>query len=142
MRTYFPKALELKAEWHVLDASAQPLGRLAVEVARLLQGKHKPTYTPHMLSGDFVIVVNASKAVLTGKKAEQKVYYRFSGYPGGLRVMPFRTVAAKSPELIVRQAVKGMLPHHALAHRMLGRLKVYPGPEHPHLAQVTASKKE
>lgn len=142
MRTYFPKASELKAEWHVFDASAQSLGRLAVEVARLLQGKHKPTYTPNMLSGDFVVVVNASKAVLTGKKQEQKVYYRFSGYPGGLKVIPFRTMMSKDPEMVIRQAVKGMLPHHALARHMLRRLKVYSGPEHPHRAQVQPSKKE
>lgn len=142
MNTYFPKASELRSQWHVLDASGQPLGRLAVEVARLLQGKHKPTYTPHMLSGDFVVVVNASKAVLTGKKTEQKVYYRYSGYPGGLKVIPFRTMVSKAPERIIRQAVKGMLPHHALARHMLDRLKIYSGPEHPHRAQVQVSQKE
>lgn len=142
MRTYSPKASELVSQWHVLDASEEPLGRLAVRVARLLQGKHKPTYTPHLLSGDYVVVVNASKLVITAKKAEQKVYYRYSGYPGGLKVLPFRLMLSRSPDYVIRQAVKGMLPHTLLARHMLRRLKVYPGPEHPHQAQVHVAKKE
>jgi len=141
MRTYSPKASELNPQWHVVDASGQTLGRLAVQVARLLQGKHKPTYTPHMLSGDFVIVVNAEKVVVSGKKPQQKVYYRYSGYPGGLKRIPFRQMRAEHPERIIRLAVKGMLPHTTLGHRMLRRLKVYAGPDHPHHAQVKGSPK-
>ncbi len=142
MSTYFPKESELRSQWHVIDASGQPLGRLAVQVARVLQGKHKPTYTPYMLSGDFVVVVNAGKIQLSGRKPEQKVYYRYSGYPGGLKVIPFRRLYAQSPERVITQAVKGMLPHNALARHMLRRMKVYAGPEHPHKAQVQAPKKE
>ena len=141
-KTYSAKASELDPLWHVFDASGRPLGRLAVEIARILQGKHKPTYTPHMLTGDFVVVVNASQVVVTGNKRQQKVYYRHSGYPGGLKEITFDKMMEKSPKRAVELAVKGMLPRNALARHMLQRMKVYAGAEHPHEAQVVGSQKK
>ena len=140
MKTYSAKPSELDPMWHVVDAAGRPLGRLAVEVARVLQGKHRPTYTPHILTGDYVVVVNASRLAVTGRKLEQKTYYRHSGYPGGLRSMDLGQMLAKHPERVVQHAVKGMLPKNALARHMLRRLKVYAGADHPHHAQVSGGQ--
>ena len=138
-KTYSAKLSEMEPAWHIFDASDRPLGRLAVEVARILQGKHKPTYTPHLLTGDFVIVVNASQTVTTGQKPDQKVYYRHSGYHGGLKTTPLKVMLDKHPDRVIRSAVAGMLPKNLLAKRMLRRLKVYGGPDHPHEAQIKGS---
>ncbi|MBI4497254.1 MAG: 50S ribosomal protein L13 [Chloroflexi bacterium] len=137
-KTYSPKAAELHADWHVLDAAGRPLGRLASEIAQLLRGKHKPTFAPHLLVGDFVIVVNADKVVVTGKKEAQKTYYRHSQYPGGLKAINYALMRQKHPTRVIEHAVKGMLPHNRLGAAMLRRLKVYTGPTHPHEAQVRA----
>lgn len=141
MKTYSARPSEIEALWQVLDASGRPLGRLAGEVARLLQGKHRPTYTPHLLTGDFVVVINASQVGITGKKPEGKMYYRYSGYHGGLKVISLRDQLAKHPDRVIQHAVKGMLPQSALGRQMLGRLKVYAGSDHPHQAQVTGTMK-
>lgn len=141
LKPYNPSASELIAEWQVIDASDEILGRLATRVARLLMGKHKPGYVRHLLCGDFVVVTNAARVKVTGKKAEQKVYLRHSGYPGGLKRIPYARVMATHPERIIKSAVKGMLPRTKLGRRMLSRLKVYGGPEHPHQAQVIGSEK-
>ncbi len=135
MRTYQPKPREVQRRWHVIDATDVVLGRLASQTARLLKGKHKPTYAPHVDTGDFVIIVNAAKVALTGNKREQKLAYRHSGYPGGLRAVPYSDLLARRPERAVEKAVKGMLPHTTLGRHMLSKLKVYAGPEHPHQAQ-------
>jgi len=135
MRTYVPKAHELDRRWLVVDASNQVLGRLASEVAALLRGKHKPAFTPHMDTGDFVVVVNAERVHLTGRKMEQKKYYRHSGKPGTLHVESVRELLEKRPEKVIRAAVWGMLPKNRLGRRLLRKLKVYGGPEHPHQAQ-------
>ena len=135
MRTYVPKAHELDRRWLVVDASDQVLGRLATEVAALLRGKHKPTFTPHMDTGDFVVVVNAERVRLTGRKIEQKKYYRHSGKPGGLHVQTVRELLEKRPEKVIQAAVWGMLPKNRLGRKLLRKLKVYGGPEHPHEAQ-------
>ena len=133
--TYMPKAGEVVRKWYIIDAADKPLGRLATEVARILRGKHKPIYTPHVDTGDHVIVINAEKIVLTGKKAEQKFHYRHSGYPGGLKKVSYGTLLATKPERVVMLAVKGMLPHNRLGRKMLKKLRVYAGSEHPHEAQ-------
>ena len=133
------KANDLRPRWQVLDAKGQVLGRLAVQVAHILKGKHKPNYSPHMLTGDFVIVINAGKVRVTGRKAEQKVYYSHSQYPGGLKEVPYESMMAKHPSRVVEHAVKGMLPHNRLGRQMFRRLKVYEGPEHPHESQVADS---
>ncbi len=135
MRTYVPKQNEIEREWLVIDASNQVLGRLASEVARLLRGKHKPQYTPYLDTGDFVVVVNAERVQLTGRKREQKVYYRHSGYPGGLKQETAREMLEKYPERLIRRAVWGMLPKNRLGRKLYRKLKVYRGPEHPHEAQ-------
>ena len=135
MKTYMPKAAEIEREWYVVDAAGKTLGRLATEIARILRGKHKPRYTPHLDMGDYVIVINAEKVVLTGRKRQQKVYYRHSGYLGGLKEIPFERMIARHPERVIRHAVRGMLPHNRLGRAMLKKLKVYAGPEHPHQAQ-------
>jgi large subunit ribosomal protein L13 len=135
MRTYVPKPDEIPREWLVMDASEQVLGRLATEAARLLRGKHKPQYTPHVDTGDFVVVVNAEKVRVTGRKLEDKKYYRHSGRPGNLRVETLRERLEKYPERVIRAAVWGMLPKNRLGRRLLRKLKVYRGPEHPHDAQ-------
>jgi large subunit ribosomal protein L13 len=122
-------------KWYVVDAKGKTLGRLASEVAKILRGKHKPSYSPHLDAGDYVIVVNAEKVVLTGKKVDQKKYITHSGYPGGLKVTPYRVLLQKKPELVLTKAVRGMLPHNRLGRKMIKKLKVYRGPEHPHLAQ-------
>lgn len=135
MRTFSPKPSDIQRQWHVIDASDVVLGRLASRVATLLRGKHKPYYAPHVDTGDYVIVVNADKVVLTGKKLEQKRAYRHSGYPGALRSIPYSELMAKNPARAVEKAVKGMLPKNSLGRRMAKKLKVYAGPEHPHQAQ-------
>jgi large subunit ribosomal protein L13 len=136
MKTYSTKASDLKPAWHVIDASGRTLGRLASEVATLLMGKRKPIYTPHLNTGDFVVVLNASKVRVTGRKAEQKTYYRHSGYPGGLKSVTYTKLMETHPTRVIEHAVKGMLPHNRLGRDMLRRLKVYAGDVHPHEAQV------
>jgi large subunit ribosomal protein L13 len=135
VRTFTPKASDVERVWHVVDADGLVLGRLATEVARVLRGKHKPIFAPHVDTGDHVIVVNAAKVVLTAGKAEKKVAYRHSGYPGGLKRELYVDLLEKRPEEAVRKAVRGMLPKTTLGRQMLKKLKVYAGPEHPHQAQ-------
>jgi len=135
MRTFVPKEGEITRDWVVLDASDQVLGRLASEAARLLRGKHKPEYTPHLDSGDYVVIVNAEKVQLTGAKLDQKVYYRHSGRPGSLKSETARERLDKYPERVIQAAVWGMLPKNRLGRKLLKKLKVYAGPEHPHEAQ-------
>jgi large subunit ribosomal protein L13 len=135
VRTFSPKASDIQRHWHVVDASDVVLGRLASQVAVLLRGKHKPVYAPHVDTGDFVIVVNASKVALSGKKLEQKHAYRHSGYPGGLTAVRYADLMARHPERVIEKAVRGMLPKNSLGRQMLRKLKVYAGPEHPHQAQ-------
>ena len=129
------KPNEVKRKWYILDATDKPLGRLATEAATLLRGKHKPTYTPNVDTGDHVIVINAEKVVLTGKKLDQKEYIRHSGYVGGLKRTSYRELLEKKPELAIEVAIKGMLPHNRLGRQMYTKLKVYKGSEHPHEAQ-------
>ena len=136
MKTYSPKPHEVKRDWHVVDASTAPLGRLATQISLMLRGKHKPTFAPHTDAGDFVIVVNAKNAVLTGLKKEQKTYQHFTGYPGGLRHTSFSALMEKSPEKVIFFAVKRMMPDNKLSDTLLTKLKIYPGPEHPHVAQA------
>ena len=140
MKTYSTKSSDLKPQWHVIDASGKTLGRLASEVATLLMGKHKPIYAPHLNTWDFVIVVNAANVRVTGKKAQEKVYYRHSGYPGGLKSTTFAKMMETHPTRVIEYAVKGMLPKNRLGRDMLRRLKVYSGDSHPHQAQVGRSK--
>lgn len=135
MKTYVPKANEVLREWYQVDATGKTLGRLASDIARILRGKHKPTFTPNDDVGDFVIVTNAEKIAVTGKKMTDKIYYRHSGYPGGLRQMNLEQLLARYPERAVEEAVRGMLPHNRLGAAMLTKLKVYAGPNHPHVAQ-------
>jgi large subunit ribosomal protein L13 len=135
VKTYSPKLKEISRAWYVVDADGIVLGRLASEVAKILRGKHKPTFAPHMDTGDHVVVVNASKVRLTGAKLESKVYYRHSGYPGGLREIPYDRLMATRPALAVEKAVRGMLPKNRLGRQMVKKLKVYGGPDHPHAAQ-------
>ena len=141
MKTYTLKAKEIEPRWHVLDAEGRTLGRLASEVAQLLRGKYRPTFTPHLDNGDFVVIVNAAKVKVTGNKAQQKIYYRHSGYPGGLKETPLGRMLETHPERVLQRAVKGMLPHNRLSRRLLRHLKVYGGPEHPHSAQVDAGRR-
>jgi len=135
VRTFSPKPADVERQWYVIDAKDVVLGRLASQVATLLRGKHKPIFAPHIDTGDFVVVINADKVVLTGKKLEQKKAYRHSGYPGGLRAMPYSELMEKRPDRAVEKAVKGMLPKNSLGRKMARKLKVYAGPEHPHQAQ-------
>jgi large subunit ribosomal protein L13 len=135
VRTYSPKPGDVQRQWHVIDATDVVLGRLASQTATLLRGKHKPIYAPHVDTGDFVIIVNADKVALTGNKRLQKVEYRHSGYPGGLRSRSYEQLLEKNPRRVVEKAVKGMLPSGTLGRQMLSKLKVYAGPEHPHQAQ-------
>ena len=135
MRTYQPKPADVTRQWHVIDASDVVLGRLATQAATLLRGKHKPTYAPHLDTGDFVIVINAGKVAMTGNKAAQSRVHRHSGYPGGLTSTSYAQVLATRPERIIEKAIKGMLPHNSLGRQMANKLKVYAGPEHPHQAQ-------
>jgi large subunit ribosomal protein L13 len=135
VRTYSPKPGDVQRQWHVIDATDVVLGRLASQAARLLRGKHKAIFAPHVDTGDFVVIVNAAKVALTGNKRDQKLVYRHSGYPGGLRTVPYGELLAKDPRKAVEKAVRGMLPHNTLGRAMLKKLKVYAGPEHPHQAQ-------
>jgi len=134
-RTTVFKPGQVERSWYVVDASGKTLGRLASRVASVLRGKNKPSYIPFMDTGDFVIVVNASKVHVTGKKREMKTYWRYTGYPGGLRLTSFKDAMAKDPTFAIRNAVKGMLPHNRLGRRLLKKLKIYGGPVHPHQAQ-------
>jgi large subunit ribosomal protein L13 len=142
MKTYSAKPHEIEQAWYLVDADQRTLGRLATEIADLLRGKGKPAYTPHVDTGDFVVVVNAKKVRVTGKKLEQKIYYRHSGYPGGLRERTLAEQLERRPEEVIRKAVKGMLPKNKLASAQLRKLKVYAGPEHPHTAQNPSPLKE
>jgi large subunit ribosomal protein L13 len=135
MKTYSQKASEIQRDWYVVDAADQTLGRLATQIATLLRGKHKPTFSPNIDGGDFVIVVNAEKVHVTGHKEDQKMYYRHSGYPGGLKEIPYKRMLASHPDRILRFAVKGMLPKTRLGRQQLLKLKIYAGPAHPHAAQ-------
>ncbi len=135
MKSYIAKPQEVERKWYVIDADGQTLGRLASEVAAILRGKKKPTYTPHVDTGDYVIVINAEKINVTGKKRKEKIYKRHTGYPGGLREITFEKLQAKNPEEIIRHAVKGMMPKGILGRQMYKKLKVYAGPEHNHIAQ-------
>lgn len=135
MKTHSTKPSEISRDWWLVDADGVVLGRLASEVAQRLRGKHKPSFAPHLDTGDHVVVVNASKVVLTGNKLLQKVKYRHSGYPGGLKELPYSKLMIEHPETAIEKAVKGMLPGNRLGRAMLKKLKVYAGPEHPHAAQ-------
>ncbi|MCK9176827.1 MAG: 50S ribosomal protein L13 [Clostridiales bacterium] len=135
MKTYMPKASDVKRDWYLVDAEGQVLGRLATEIAAILRGKNKPEFTPHMDMGDFVVVVNADKIVVTGKKEQQKLYRRHTGYPGGLREVPFERMMEKHPERVLEKAIRGMLPKNTLGRQMYRKLKVYAGPHHKHEAQ-------
>lgn len=135
MKTYAVKASEIEREWFVVDAEGKTLGRLASEIAKILKGKHKPIYSPHLDVGDYVIVVNADKIRVTGRKLEQKFYHHHSGYPGGLKSISLRDQLARHPTRVLQSAVRGMLPKNRLGRRMIKKLKVYAGNEHPHQAQ-------
>jgi large subunit ribosomal protein L13 len=134
-KTYVPKATEIERRWYIVDAEGLTLGRLATQIATVIRGKHKPSFTPHLDVGDYVIVVNAEKVHVTGNKEEQKFYYRHSGYPGGFRSTSLRDQLDKHPERVIETAVKGMLPHTNLGRDQLKKLKVFAGPNHPHAAQ-------
>lgn len=135
MKSYIAKPADVERKWYVIDAEGKTLGKVAVEAAMILRGKKKPIYTPHVDTGDYVIIVNAEKVKVTGKKEDQKIYKSHSGYPGGLKETPLRELRAKKPEEIIRHAVKGMMPKGKLGRQMYKKLKVYAGPEHPHAAQ-------
>ena len=139
MKTYSAKASEIERQWHVIDASGKVLGRLATQVARLLMGKHKPTFSRHLDMGDFVVVINADKVRVTGNRAKQKLYYRHSGYPGALKSISLEEMMQANPARVIEYAVKGMLPHNRLSASMMKRLKVYVGEAHPHLGQTEAT---
>jgi large subunit ribosomal protein L13 len=136
MKTYNPKPGEIQRDWLIVDAEGKTLGRLATQIAEALRGKGKPQYTPHVDTGDFVVVVNAEKIAVTGKKLEQKIYYKHSGYPGGLRERTLKEQLNRQPTEVLRKAVKGMLPRNRLGRQQLTKLKIYAGPEHPHDAQA------
>lgn len=135
MKTYVAKPETVKREWFVIDATDKTLGRLATEIARRLRGKHKPEYTPHVDTGDYIVIVNAEKVTVTGNKTQDKMYYSHTGYPGGLKEVNFEKLQAKKPEMIIEKAVKGMLPKGPLGRAMFRKLKVYAGNEHNHAAQ-------
>ena len=135
LKTYTPKPGDIEHSWYVVDAADVPLGRLASRLAPILAGKRKPGYAPHMDGGDFVIVVNAKKVAVTSNKSQDKIYYRHSGYPGGLKEESFESLINRRPEAVIERAVRGMLPKTKLGRRMIRKLKVYAGPEHPHRAQ-------
>ena len=135
MKTHVVKQDDIQREWYLVDAEGQTLGRLASKIAQVLRGKHKPIFSPHNDSGDFVVVVNADKIQVTGNKMDQKIYYRHSGYIGGLKERTMREQLRRHPDRIITQAVKGMLPHNRLGRKIIKKLKVYAGPEHPHQAQ-------
>ena len=139
MKTYTPKIGEIERTWWIVDAEGKTLGRMATEIARVLRGKHKPMYTPHLDTGDHVVVINAEKVALTGKKAEQKTYFRHSGYMGHEQHIPFKRMIAKHPQRVIELAVKGMLPKNTLGRHMRKKLRVYAGPKHPHIGQKPES---
>ncbi len=141
-KTYSPKASEVTHAWRLVDAEGQTLGRMATQVAGFLRGKHLPGFSEHMDVGDFVVIINASHIRLTGNKAQQRMYYRHSTYPGGLKAVALGDLLARHPERVIKHTVRGMLPHNALGRKMLRKLKVYSGPEHPHAAQFRASEKQ
>ena len=141
-KTYTPKASEVTHAWRVVDAEGQTLGRLATQIAGFLRGKHLPTFSEHMDLGDFVVVINASAIRVTGNKAQQRMYYRHSTYPGGLKAVALGDLLAKQPERVIKNTVRGMLPHNVLGRQMLRKLKVYAGPAHPHAAQFRATEKQ
>ncbi|MBE0411862.1 MAG: 50S ribosomal protein L13 [Anaerolineales bacterium] len=134
-KTYVPKKDEITHEWYLVDANDQLLGRFATKVAAILLGKHKPNYTPGVDTGDYVVVVNAERIRVTGNKLDSKIYYHYSGYPSGMKEISLRDRLAKQPELVIRQAVWGMLPHNRFGRKLIKKLKVYAGPDHPHEAQ-------
>lgn len=134
-KTFTPKPGDVQRAWHVVDATDLPLGRLASEVAQILRGKHKPTYTPHLDTGDFVIVLNAEQVAVSSDKSQSKIYYRHSGFPGGIKAETFESLLRRRPEAVVERAVRGMLPKNKLGRKMLRKLKVYAGADHPHEAQ-------
>ena len=136
MKSFMPKTGEIERKWYIVDANGKVLGRLASEVAKILRGKNKPIYTPHVDTGDHVIIINAEKIVLTGNKLDQKMHYKHSLYPGGLKATPYRKFLAEQPEKVLYEAVKGMLPHNSLGRKMLKKLRVYKGTEHEHQAQM------
>jgi len=142
VKTYSVKVSEIKRDWHVIDATDQVLGRLATQVARLLMGKHKPIFSRNLDVGDYVVIINADKVRVTGDKAKQKVYYRHSGYPGGLKSITYDKLMQTNPTRVIEHAVKGMLPHTRLGASIMKKLKVYVGDTHPHLAQTKASSTE
>jgi large subunit ribosomal protein L13 len=135
MKTYMVNPNEIERKWFIIDAEGKTLGRLASEVAKILRGKNKPIYTPHLDTGDHVIILNAEKVVLTGKKLDQKMYTTHSGYPGGIKQVPYRRFLAEKPEKAVYEAIRGMIPHNRLGRKMIKKLRVYRGAEHPHEAQ-------
>ena len=135
MKTYSARPLEVERKWYLIDAEGETLGRLAVRIANILRGKHKPEYTPHVDTGDFVVVINAEKVVVTGKKETDKIYLHHTGYPGGLKSASFKELMEKDGRLALEKAVKGMLPHNTLGAQQLTKLKIYTGSEHPHAAQ-------
>jgi len=135
MKSYMARPLEVERRWYVVDAEGKHLGRLATEIVRVLRGKNKPQYTPHVDVGDFVVVVNADRVAVTGKKAEQRVYRRHSGYPGGMKETSYEQMFARKPTEVLRKAVYGMMPKTRLARRQFKKLKIYAGPQHPHAAQ-------
>jgi large subunit ribosomal protein L13 len=141
-KTYTPKASEVTHAWRLVDADGQTLGRLATQIATWLRGKHLPTFSEHMDLGDFVVVVNASGLKVTGNKAQQRMYYRHSTYPGGLKAVALGDLLARHPDQLLKRTVRGMLPHNALGRKMLRKLKVYAGPQHPHAAQFRALEKQ
>jgi large subunit ribosomal protein L13 len=135
MKSYMARPLEVERKWYVVDAEGKHLGRLATEIVRVLRGKNKPQYTPHVDVGDFVVVVNADRVAVTGRKAEQRVYRRHSGYPGGMKETSYEQMLARKPAEVLRKAVYGMMPKTRLARKQFKKLKIYAGPEHPHAAQ-------
>jgi large subunit ribosomal protein L13 len=135
MKTFVAKPAEVKRDWFIVDAQGQTLGRLSTEIARRLRGKHKAEFTPHVDTGDYIVVINAEKVAVTGRKAKQKMYYRHTGYPGGLKSMSFEKMIDHKPEQVIELAVKGMIPRNPLGRTMLKKLKVYAGVDHPHTAQ-------
>jgi large subunit ribosomal protein L13 len=139
MKTYQAKKEDFEHKWYLVNAEGKVLGRLSTELAKILRGKNKPTYTPHLDTGDFVIVVNAGKVTLTGKKMKDKIYYHHTGYPGGIKEMNAEKLLARKPTEMIRMAVRGMLPKNSLGRQMLRKLKIYAGPKHPHEAQEPIS---
>ncbi|MFH0703357.1 MAG: 50S ribosomal protein L13 [bacterium] len=142
MKTFSAKPCEIEAKWYVIDAEGKVLGRLATMIANILRGKHKPQYTSHIDTGDFVIVINADKIKVTGKKETDKIYYHYTGYPGGLRSIKYKDLISKHPTRALEKAVRGMIPHNSLGDKQFKKLKIYTGTEHPHQAQLPVEYKE